>query len=81
MGNGFRAVSNPPRGLHLGVDAGAKGRRRELQAGLNERRVVFNGEAGVGIEIAEDPAFALGDGLRAEFFRCYRPISSACLMA
>ena len=54
--------------LNLCIDRFAICRRAEFEAGLNEGGVLFNGDAGVGIDVAENPAFALRDGLRAELF-------------
>ena len=52
--------------LDLFANRSLKARRAELHAGLDERGVLLDGEAGVGVEVAEDPAFALGDGFGAE---------------
>jgi hypothetical protein len=56
-------------GFHFGVDFGRGRLVAEFDAGLDQRGVFFDGEAGVGFDVAEDPAFALGDGLVAELLR------------
>ena len=50
----------------LGIERIAKFLVAEFEAGLNQRGILFDGDVGVGVDIAEDPAFALGDGLVAK---------------
>src|SRR5580698_621679 len=55
--------------LHLSVQRLAEVLRRELHAGLYQLGVLFNGQAWIAVEVVDDPAFALGDHLLAEFLR------------
>ena len=50
----------------FGVERVAEVLVAELEARLDQRGVLFDGEAGVGVDVAEDPALALGDRLVAE---------------
>ena len=52
--------------LDFGVQGFAEGRIAEFEAGFDEGRILFNRDAGIGIHVAQNPAFALGHGLRAE---------------
>ena len=55
--------------LTLGVEFFAEFVGAELDARLDQGGVLFHGEVRVGFEVAEDPAFALGDDLVAELLR------------
>ena len=41
---------------------------RELEAGLDEVRILLDGETGILVLVVNDPALALGDDMSAEFF-------------
>ena len=49
--------------LDFGVEFFAEFIVAEFEARLDERGVLFDGELGVGFDVAEDPAFAFGDDL------------------
>ena len=50
----------------LGVEIVAEFLVAEFEAGLDEGGILFNGDIGVGVDVAEDPAFALGDHVLTE---------------
>ena len=55
--------------LHFLVESIAEILRRKLHARLNHLGIVFDGKAGIAVEVVDDPALAFGDDLVAEFLR------------
>ena len=62
----MRLADGVEHAFDLGVESIAECLVAELEAGLDQRGILFDGDAGVGIDVAEDPALALGHGLVAE---------------
>ena len=57
--------------LDFGIERIAKCLVAEFEARLNQRGILFDGDVGVGIDIAENPALALGHRLVAKLLDGY----------
>src|ERR1700674_1041456 len=55
--------------FYLFVEVAAETVRGELEAALDEVRVLLDSESGILVLVVNDPALALGDDMSAEFFR------------